>query len=161
VYGQLVREVVRSYGFAVRLIVAGFMRGQTMFFRAVEKNRLQEETSPGVYVIGSGQIHAMKALNRRDQQPHMSLARTLLHVHQAMLAARSERTVGIAQGYVVMKRRGSRILFFPARSQTLEDWRKAYGGRAATASLDDSRLASQNVYLQLKILHPTKSGVNK
>src|SRR5437899_11713569 len=63
--------------FKVQLIAAGFMRGQTMFFRAVQKARIQEETSPGIYVIGSGQLHAMNVLNRREQHTHMSLARTI------------------------------------------------------------------------------------
>jgi len=127
--------------FRVGLIVAGFMRGQTMFFRAVQKERLQEETSPGIYVIGSGQVHAMDVLNRRVQNTHMSLARTMLYVHEAMTAARIEKTVGSAQGYIVMKRE-RRILFVPSTLPILEDWRKAYARRSSTASLDDSRLAS-------------------
>lgn len=147
--------------FKVALIVAGFMRGQTMFFRAVEKERLQEETSPGVYVIGSGQVHAMDVLNRREQHTHMSLARTVLHVHEAMVAAKKEKTVGRSEGYIVMRQREPRILFVPTSLPALEDWRKAYAGRATTATLDDSRLAAQSIYLGLKFLHPTKSGVNK
>jgi hypothetical protein len=79
------------------------------------KNRLQSfltrfnfckwESSPGVYVIGSGQLHAMKVLNGRKQNYGMSLARTLLHVHEAMMAAQAEKTVGTSPGYIVMRKR--------------------------------------------------------
>ncbi len=145
----------------VALIVAGFIRGQTMFFRAVEKNRLEEESSPGVYVIGSGQVHAMKVLNRREQSYAMSLPRTLLHVHEAMIAARCERTVGTAPGYIVIKKREPRVLFLPVSVPTLESWRKAYAGRVSTASLDDSKVAAIDIYHQLKFLHRRKSGIGE
>ncbi|HVS87464.1 MAG TPA: hypothetical protein VHF01_04485 [Candidatus Acidoferrum sp.] len=155
------QSLMEAAPFRVELIVAGFMRGQTMFFRAVQKNRLEEETSPGICVIGSGQVPAMDVLNRREQSTYMSLARTMLHVHEAMTAARTEKTVGTAQGYIVMRKRERRILFVPSSLPILEDWRKAYASRSSTATLDDSRLASQHIYLGLKFLHPTKSGVSK
>jgi len=147
--------------FKVGLIVGGFMRRQTMFFCAVGKNRLQEESSPGVYVIGSGQIHAMNVLNQRQQSHAASLPRTLLHVHEAMIAARAERTVGTAIGYIVLRKHVARPVFLHATSHTLEDWRKAYAGRASTASLDDSKPAAMQIYQQLKYLHPTESGIDK
>jgi hypothetical protein len=147
--------------FRVELVVAGFIRGQTMFFRGAQKNRLEEESSPGVYVIGSGQIHAMNVLTRRQQNHGASLPRTLLHVHEAMIAARAEKTVGTAAGYIVMRKHVARMTFIGASSPTLESWRKAYADRATTASLDDSRVAAMDIYQQLKYLHPIKSGINE
>jgi hypothetical protein len=147
--------------FEVALVVAGFIRGQTMFFRADRKNRLQEESSPGIFVIGSGQVHAMNVLTRRQQSYAASLPRTLLHVHEAMVAARAEKTVGKALGYIVIRKHVPRILFIEACSPLFEDWRKAYAGRPSTATLDDSRPAAMQIYHQLKYLHPVKSGINK
>ncbi len=81
----------------------------------------------------------------------MSLARTLLHVHEAMLAARnSERKgVGRAKYYVVLKKCEEQPLYLDANSPTLESWRKAYRGRKTTASLDDSTIAAKDIYMQL------------
>ena len=93
-----------------------------MFFRAAQKNAIEEESSPAVYAVGTGQIAAIRRLNRRRQYAAMSLARTLLHVHEAMLAARnSERKgVGRAKYYVVLKKReSSRSTWMP----TLQRWR--------------------------------------
>ena len=156
------QSLLEAAPFRVELIAGGFMRGQTMFFCAKQKDRLQEETSPGIYAIGSGQVSAMEVLNRREQHTHRSLASTVLHVHEAMLAARrAGTTVGAPQGYIVMRKREPRILFVPSSLPILEDWRKAYASRSSTANLDDSRLASQHIYLGTKILHPTKSGIDK
>jgi hypothetical protein len=155
------QSLMQAAPFRVELIAAGFMRGQTMFFCAKQKERILEETSPGIYAIGSGQVLATDVLNRREQHTHRSLASTLLHVHEAMLAARADKTVGVSQGYIIVRKRERRILFVPSSLPILEDWRKAYAGRPSTASLDDSHIASKHIYLGLKILHPTKSGVNK
>jgi hypothetical protein len=138
--------------FKVELIVAGFVGDQTMFFRAVQKNRLEEESSPGVYAIGSGQRRAIRAFNKRGQNYAMSLPRTLLHVHEAMIAARRDKHVGKATGYIVMRKRVPQILFLPTNSPALENWRKAYEHRPFTTSLDDSRVAGLDIYQQLKFL---------
>ena len=104
-----------------------------------------------MYAVGTGQIAAIRRLNRRRQYAAMSLARTLLHVHEAMLAARnSERKgVGRAKYYVVLKKREEQPLYLDANSSTLESWRKAYRGRKTTASLDDSTIAAKDIYMQL------------
>ena len=142
----------------VELIVAGFARGQTMFFRAVQKRRLEEESSPAVYVIGKGQVHAMDVLNRRSQNHFMSLPRTLLHLHEAMLAAREEKTVGPANGFIVMRKHVPEIAFLPADAPCIREFSVAYKTRTNTGSLDDSRVAAMNVYQQLKILKITKGN---
>jgi hypothetical protein len=145
----------------VEMIMGGFIRGQTMFFRAAQKENLQEESSPGVYVIGTGQVAAMRRLNRRGQHVSMSLPRTLLHLHEAMYAARNanRRHVGRAIGYIVIRQREPKVLFIAADAPVLENWRKVYRGRRNTGSLDDSKVTSLDIYQQLKILTPNKKGI--
>ena len=136
--------------FKVELIVGGFIGEHTMFFRASQKGRLEEESSPGVYAIGSGQITAIKSLNHRGQNVHMSLPRSLLHLYEAMYAAQSE-TVGPPPEYViVIRKRVERVLQFP--TAFLETWRKLYESRSTTASLDDSKVASTDVRARLEIM---------
>lgn len=56
-------HLLERAAFKVELIVAGFVRSQTMFFRAAGKRPLEEESSPAVYAIGSGEIAAMTGRN--------------------------------------------------------------------------------------------------
>ncbi len=140
----------------VHLLIIGFVNGHGVFLRAVQKEALQEESSPGVHVIGAGSPHAMRVLNRRGQNHGMSLPRTLLHVHEAMYAARKEKTVGPAFGYLIIRKRVPKILFLPSTSATLEGWRKAHANRPTTASLDDSRIAGIQIYQQLQVFKVPK-----
>jgi 20S proteasome alpha/beta subunit len=153
-------HLLRDTPLRVELIVAGYVHSQTMFFRAAQKRPLEEESSPGVYAIGTGQVAAMNALNRRGQRVAMSLPRTLLHVHEAMLAARRSdpRRIGRAQAYIVMRKRVPRTLYISAAAPTLENWRKAYRGRRNTASLDDSKVAALDIYHQLQHLRPARAS---
>jgi 20S proteasome alpha/beta subunit len=151
-------HLLKNTPLKVELIVAGFVPSQTMFFRASQKQPLEEESSPGVYAIGSGQIPAMTQLNRRSQHVAMSLPRTLLHVHEAMIAARSSDPKGIGhpQAYIVMRKHVPQTLYLEANAPALENWRKAYRGRRNTGSLDDSKVAGIDIYQQLKTLKPIK-----
>jgi 20S proteasome alpha/beta subunit len=153
-------HLLKNAPLKVELIVAGFVHHQTMFFRTVQKRPLEEESSPGVYAIGTGQIAAMKVLNRRGQRVAMSLPRTLLHVHEAMISARrsNPRVVGRAQAYIVMRKRVPRTLYLNAAAPILESWRKAYRGRRNTASLDDSKIPALDIYHQLQYLRPAKNA---
>ena len=145
----------------VELIVAGFIQSETMFFKAARKEPLQEESSPGVYAIGIGDVAAMKVLNRRGQRISMSLARTLLHVHEAMRASRRAhpRLIGSAPVYLVMRKSVPRTLYISASAPILESWRRAYSKRRNTASLDDSKIAAMDIYHQLQYLRPVKDGM--
>jgi hypothetical protein len=147
----------------VELIVAGFMRSQTMFFRAAQKQPLEEESAPGVYAIGTGQVAAMRRLNRRGQHVAMSLPRTLLHVHEAMIAAHNSdpRRIGRPLAYLVMRKRVPRTLYLKAAAPILESWRKAYRNRRNTGSLDDSKIAATDIYQQLEFLRPNKGERTK
>jgi 20S proteasome alpha/beta subunit len=153
-------NLLQSIHFKVEMIIAGFVGSQTMFFRASQKQSLQEEGSPCVYAIGIGQISAMRVLNRRGQHVSMSLPRTLLHVHEAMIAAHQaeRRTVGHPKAYIVIRRRYGKILYIESSAPILESWRKSYKGRRTTASLDDSKIPATDIYQQLRILIPTHAN---
>jgi hypothetical protein len=143
-------QLLKQTPFRIEMIIGGYSGDHGMFFRAVGKEHLEEETSPGVYAIGSGQVKAMEHLNKRGQNIHMSLARTLLHVYEAMLAAQSTN-VGPPPEYVgVIKKREPKPLVYPLRS--LETWRTAYASRPNTASLDDSSGAGTEVLSRLAYL---------
>jgi hypothetical protein len=145
----------------VHLLVVGFVKGSGVFLRAIQKDALQEEPSPGVYAIGAGSVQAMRVLNRRGQNYGMSLPRTLFHMHEAMLAAKKETTVGPAQGYIVIRKRVPVILFVRPDSLTMANWTKVYAKRRNTGSLDDSKVAAMEInqqLLPLKIFRQNKAS---
>jgi hypothetical protein len=85
----------------------------------------------------------MQKLNDRSQNPSFGLARTILHVHEAMMAARQNSTVGPPNDYLVFIK-GQPPLQMPANSVLLERWLTAFSGKG-TQSLDSepSNLAIQ------------------
>src|SRR5579862_318566 len=74
-------KILEAMPFRCELIVGGFQDENAFFMRACQKGAIEEETSPGVYAIGIGQTSAMRHLNKRGQNVHMGLPRTLLHVY--------------------------------------------------------------------------------
>ncbi len=150
------QHLLKDTHLRVHLILVGFVNGQGVFIRAVQKEALQEESSPAVYAIGAGSPHAMRVLNQRGQHHGMSLPRTLLHIHEAMHEARKEQTVGPAFGYLMIRKREQKILHLPSTSSILEGWRKAYAKRPTTASLDDSRIAAVQIRQQLQVFEIPK-----
>jgi hypothetical protein len=142
--------ILENTPFKCELIAAGFIGEHTMFFRASQKEQLQEETSPAVYAIGTGQISAMRHLNKRGQNVHMTLPRTLLHVYEALYLSQSQYVGPPPELILVIKKRDSRVAVFP--TAFLEGWRKAYENRATTASLDDSGIAAGDVLHKLREL---------
>jgi hypothetical protein len=129
-------------------IVGGFVEDHTMFFCARSAEHLQGESSPGIYAIGSGSVHAMRKLNKRGQNCSFGLARTVFHVHEAMLAARQERTVGPPNNYVVITK-GEPIKWISADCQMLKDWRRAYRNKG-TETLDYNPVVARMIQAQLR-----------
>ncbi len=128
------RAICEAYPFKAELIVAGFVDGEPLLFRASCKEELQADASPGVYVIGSkGAQAAMNHLNKRGQMIMRGLASTLLHIHEAMEAARKadKEQIGPPAIYAVISfdRRLSR---FDPKSHLLQGWVKAYKNRKDT-----------------------------
>jgi hypothetical protein len=129
-------------------IVGGFVEDHTMFFCARGTDFILSESSPGVYVIGSGSVHAMRKLNKRQQNSSFGLARTVLHVHESMLAARQEKTVGPPNNYVIITK-GEPLKWIAADCQLLKDWRRAYR-RKNTCTLDSNPIAARMLQWQFR-----------
>lgn len=144
------RAICDAYQFKVELIVAGFVDGEPVLFRASGKEELQSETSPGIYVIGSyGARAAMNHLNKRGQTLMRGLPSSLLHVHEAMEAARKvdKEHIGPPAIYAVISYDRGLGRFDP-RSPLLRGWTKAYKNRKNTWSLD-TQLAKDQMRAQL------------
>ena len=95
------------------MIVAGFLKhGRLIFYKADQLAELEQATSPGVYVIGTGGEYAMDHLTWRGQNADCSLTRSLLHVHEALEKARSrDRCVGKASDYIIIHKNGKQTDF--------------------------------------------------
>ncbi len=152
-HGLIVRyglEILKHAPFKCELIVAGFVGENSLFFRASQKEIIQEETSPGLYAIGIGQADAMRHLNKRRQNVHMSLPRTLLHVYEALYLSQSQYVGPPPELLLVVSKRDDRVAVY--RTALLENWRKTYKDREITASLDDSAIAAKEVSARLSEL---------
>jgi len=144
------RALCAGYDFKVQFILCGHVLGTPMFFRASRADELESETSPAVYTIGSpGARAAMSHLNKRGQTLMCGLARSLLHVHEAMEAAREadKEHIGPPAIYAVLTHdRG--LWRFKPDSYLLQGWAKAYKNREDTWSLE-TELAREQVRQQL------------
>lgn len=133
------QAVCAAYDFPVELIIGGFIDGEPLLFKGSGKQDLQGESSPAVYVIGSkGKVAAMDHLNKRGQTIECGLARSLLHVHEAMEVARvadPDHYIGTPSWYVVILRNEGVWRVNP-QSPVLKQWAKHYRDRQDTASLE-------------------------
>lgn len=136
----ILQRVKKEFVSKLALIVVGFADNGIVFMRGIGAEAIEEAASPACYVIGSGSYAAMEVLTERRQNIETSMARSLLHVYEAMKAARKEKTVGPPSAYVVIRpaRLGktSGVWRFPAESPLLRGWCKAYQKRSDTGSLD-------------------------
>jgi 20S proteasome alpha/beta subunit len=118
-------QAIRATPLNVACIVGGFTAENTMFFCAKGMEHLRSESSPGVHAIGSGSVLAMNQLNKRGQNLAYSLARTVFHVHEAMLEAQKEPTVGPPTNYLILTK-GQPMTYVPAQSELLARWLAHY-----------------------------------
>jgi hypothetical protein len=121
-------QVIRATPLNVSCIVGGFTEENTLFFCAKGMEHIQSESSPGVHAIGTGSIHAMNQLNRRGQNLANGLARTIFHVHEAMLEAQKEKTVGPPTSYLIVMK-GQPMTYVAANSALLSRWMSFYHDR--------------------------------
>ena len=89
---------------------------------------IRSESSPGIHAIGSGAALAMDQLNKRAQNLGFSLARTVFHVHEAMLEAQKEKTVGPPTNYLILTK-GQPMTHISPDSELPSRWRSGYTGR--------------------------------
>jgi hypothetical protein len=141
--------VCSAYEFRVELIVAGYLGNTPVFLRASEKDHIQCESSPGVYVIGSkGKVAALDHLNKRGQNLTHGIARTMLHLYEAMEAAKqADKYVGNPAYYTVIFP-GKGLWRLRPRSYLLKGWASAYRNRTSTLSLEGI-LPKRQLYQQL------------
>jgi 20S proteasome alpha/beta subunit len=136
----ILQRVKKEFCSKLALIVVGFADNGIVFMRGIGAEAIEEAASPPYYVIGSGSYAAMEVLTKRGQNTDTSIARSLLHIYEALRAARKEKTVGPPSAYVVIRpaRLGktSGVWRFPAESPLLRGWYKAYRKRSNTGSLD-------------------------
>ncbi len=88
--------------------------------------------------IGTGGDSAFEQLMKRSQDAHMSLPRTILHIAEAMEAARlaNPKTVGRASDFVVITQKQIRRM--PAKSPVLAKMLEKYANAESTEGIDGS-----------------------
>jgi len=123
-------------------LVAGFVNGQLLFYKASVMHPLEAVSTPGVQVIGTGGALAMAHLNRRGQNTGCSLARSILHVAEALDEAKKEPkgTVGKSAWILAISSTGEMAYVLP-NHPTLLGWKKAYAKRDSTSSLQNCKLS--------------------
>jgi hypothetical protein len=136
------KELIQNTKFEAQAIIAGFVRGRSIFYKADTRKHVECSSSPGIYAIGIGAPLAMNHLNKREQNTGCSFARSLLHVAEALDAARKEPcgTVGKPSRFLVLAEDGSTAEFLPDHP-TLLGWKKAYAPRKSTSSLQNCKIA--------------------
>jgi hypothetical protein len=142
-YGlQVLRRVQSEMKSRLGVIVVGFVDNGAVFMRGSGFEPMEIAASPEFFLIGSGSSVALEVLDERKQRISMTLARTLLHVHEALKSAKiRSRSVGPPSWYVVIMSKAKHppagaMLRFPANPQLLSEWSRAYKKRNDTSSLD-------------------------
>lgn len=127
------QRVIRKYQLPMQLTVGGFVTGGSLVMLEAQCNEVPEMLEWSA--IGTGGDHAAESLGKRDQGATTSFQRTIVHVAEAMEAARADKYVGEPGDYVVITQRTYRR--FPARDPYLMQLLAKYAGRD-TNELDDS-----------------------
>jgi len=115
----------------VGIIVAGFILDNPIFMRGIGAEPVEEGSTPAIYVVGGqGACEAQKYLIDRKQSIEMGIARSLMHVHEAMKVAKNDKGVGEPSDYVVMRPRTvatpNGMLRFKWNHPQLEKWSEEY-----------------------------------
>jgi|GEM_PF-1663654 len=136
------KVLIENTKFNAQAIIAGFVNGRSVFYKFDTRCHLECSSSPGIYAIGLGAHLAMNHLNKREQNTGCSFARSLLHVAEALEAARKEPsgTVGKPSRFLVTAEDGSLAAFLPDHP-TLLGWKRAYARRKSTWSLQNCKIA--------------------
>ena len=147
---RILAGVRKEFRSKVGIIVAGFLKSGPVFLRGLGFEPVEDAASPAVYVIGgTGAVEAMRVLIERQQNVEMGIARSLLHVYEALRAAKIDKGVGDAASYVVMRPLTARLpngmLRFLPDHPLLKQWSKMY--RLRDTSPLDSRTANDLIDL--------------
>jgi hypothetical protein len=120
------------FHFPIWIIFGGFLHGDWVLTRASGATVTSSGSSH--YAVGIGQLPAYKALHRRKHDYYSPYPAALVHVAEAMEAARKAypKYIGKPADYLVL-RRNQPMMRFRRRSPLLEKWLKA-----GTKSMVDS-----------------------
>jgi len=132
---QILKKVRQDFQAKVGIIVAGVLETGPVFLRGLGFESIEDSASPAIYVIGGkGAVEAMQSLIKRNQNVEMGIARSMLHVYEAMKAAKIDKGVGDPAHYVVMKpwtvSAPHGMLRIIADHPLLKQWSKTYRRRS-------------------------------
>lgn len=128
------RAIIKLTPIVVELIVGGFSGGHPILLSVVDKNPVEIVT--GHETIGSGGEYALSHLNSRNQNTFMSFQRSVLHIAEALDAAKLDPHVGEPSDWVVLQANGT-IFRLPANHEVIQDLKKQYSGDSAGLDEDD------------------------
>ena len=134
------QRLVRKYQLPMQLTVGGFVTGGSIVMLEAQFNEAPEMVEWSA--IGTGGDHAAESLGKRDQGANTSFQRTLVHVAEAMEAARADNYVGHPSDYVIITQRAYRRV--PARDPYLMQLLAKYVDKD-TEELDDSNEAGEKL----------------
>ena len=134
------RALMRSTEVMVELIVGGFTPDSAVLLSTAYKD--PPEIVSSHVTVGSGWKRALVALDKRKQNPHYSCQRTILHIAEALKAAKIERTVGPPADYIILQRGAVRR--FKARDPFVSELITKYKGRDS-AELDNDDDAREKI----------------
>jgi len=141
------KSILKSIQLEAELIIAGFA-GISPVLLEVFCNEPPEMRH--FCAIGSGGNAAYSVLVQREQEPHMSFQRTLIHMAEAMEAARLDAIqrdplnpdVGFPAAYVVVTKKAMRIL--PANNIELKHLVSKYDAKD-TESVDAEKVCREKL----------------
>jgi hypothetical protein len=154
------KAVIKMVGYPVHLIVAGFTSYNSMLFTALEREAI--EFPQKTAVIGSGWEFAEDILNSRGQNEHMSFQRSVLHLVEALEAARNvtDGTVGPPRDILLIEPKAYRSL--PIKHAVISELIQDFKGKDS-APLDDDDTLGEKWKQRLKgiLYDPSKPSTSQ
>jgi 20S proteasome alpha/beta subunit len=132
------RAIFRKNQLDAHFFVAGFLETSPVLLSVV--GNYEPEIVTDFIVVGSGETYARAVLDSRGQRPALSFQRTVLHVAEAMHAAKGDDYVGEPADYIILEKGKMRRL--PALEKWLVDLREDYKGKDSEPLDSDSALRS-------------------
>jgi hypothetical protein len=151
------QRVIRKYQLPMQLTVGGFVTGGSIVMLEAQFNEPPEMVEWSA--IGTGGDYAAESLGKRNQGANTSFQRTLVHVAEAMEAARADQYVGEPSDYVVITQRTYRR--FPARDPYLGKLLARYANNRDTDELDDSDECGEKLSAALSFPNTTREELAK
>jgi len=146
------QRIVTRYYLNVQLSVGGYLTNGSPVLLTMHGNEPVEMDE--ISVIGSGTDPALAVIAQRGQNPHTGVVRTIMHIHEAMAAAKAkDQYVGTCEAMVVLTPKQIRIL--QLKSDFMQELVGAFTGRD-TEPLDDDE--KRHNALMAELHHP---GITK